>query len=77
MRQYPRPANFFFADSIPSQQILASDETFKCNLILDRMCAGGIFELLKMNDTLTATCAPNGTGFHVISVRLGQVMVNE
>lgn len=75
MRKHSRPANFCYADSIHSKQILTSDEIFKCNLILDRMCTGRIFELLKMNATLT-TNDSNGTGFHVISVRLSHIRVN-
>lgn len=43
MREHPRPASFSYADSIRSKQILTSDEIFKCNLILDRMCAGRIY----------------------------------
>lgn len=40
MKEHPRPANFCYADSISSKQILTNDVIFKCNLILDKMYPG-------------------------------------
>lgn len=52
MTEHPKPANFCYADSISSKQILTNDVILKCNLILDKMCPEESKDIVKykLND---------------------------